>query len=140
MNIIKHAEIELKSIGYDLNDKEEGPNKWIVENLFELLTVFSKQGHSGSSAPYCINMFSKLANFEPLSPLRGTDDEWVEVSDNLWQNIRCGHVFKNNKGEVWDINGRVFIESNGCSYTCKKSVVYIDFPYTPQKEYVNVDE
>ena len=31
-NYIKHAKRELIAMGYDLNDKEEGPNKWIVEN------------------------------------------------------------------------------------------------------------
>ena len=87
-NSIAHAKRELVAIGYDLNDKEEGPNKWIMENLFELLAVFSTQGHSGSSAPHCISMFKKLASFEPLSPLTGEDDEWNDVSmygDNpLW--------------------------------------------------------
>ena len=29
----------------------------------ELLSVFSKQGHSGSSAPYVIGLFNALANF-----------------------------------------------------------------------------
>lgn len=136
-NYRKHAERECKAIGYDLNDTEEGPNKWIMENLFELLEVFDKQGHSGSSATYCVNAFKKLALFEPLGPLTGADDEWMEVTDGLWQNVRCHHVFK--KGDqAYDINGKVFRELNGSYYTNKDSRVNVTFPYTPTTQYVNV--
>jgi len=46
-DIIKHAKRELELSGYDLNQTEEDPNKWMVENVLELLRVFDKQGHSG---------------------------------------------------------------------------------------------
>lgn len=135
----EHAEAELIALGYDMNDKEEGPNKWIVENLFELLGVFAKQGHSGSSAPYCASTFKKLALFEPLSPLTGADQEWVEVSDGLWQNKRASRVFKNADGSAYDIEGRVFREQNGCCYTSSDSHTPVTFPYTPATEYVDVE-
>ena len=134
-NYRTHAETELKAIGYDLNEKEEGPNKWIVENLLELLEVFSKQGHSGSSAPYCVNAFKKLALFEPLGPLTGKDDEWVLVAENMWQNKRCSHVFKDKSG-AYDSQGKVFVEDNGTAYTSSDSRIDIKFPYTPKTEYV----
>lgn len=133
----KHAEREFKAIGYDLNDTEDGPNKWIMENLFELLEVFDKQGHSGSSAPYCVNAFKKLALFEPLGPLTGADDEWMEVSDGMWQNVRCSHVFKEGD-QAYDINGKMFRELNGSCYTNRDSRVYVSFPYIPTTQYVNV--
>lgn len=133
-----HAECELKALGYDLNQKEEDPNKWIVENLFELLEVFGKQGHSGFSAPYCIKMFAKLALFEPLCPLNGTDEEWNKVSDECFQNRRCSHVFKDVDGRAYDINGKIFREPDGSCYTSKDSRVFIEFPYTPKKEYIDV--
>ena len=65
---VNHAKAEFKKLGYIPLDQEqeEGPNKWIQENVLELLDVFSKQGHSGFSAPYCIDMFQKLALFKPL--------------------------------------------------------------------------
>lgn len=140
-NLIKHAEEEFKRAGYIPLDQEQedGPNKWIQENIIELLKVFSEQGHSGFSAPFCINMFAKLAKFELLTPLTGEDDEWVEVSDSLWQSKRCHSVFKDENG-TWDIDGKVFRESNGCCYTNSKSRVPITFPYTPKKVYVDVDE
>lgn len=138
-NLIKHAKRELKAMGYDLNEKEEGPNKWICENILELLDVFSKQEHSGSSAPYCISLFTKLANFEPVCPLTGNDDEWNEVGDNVYQNNRCSHVFKQGKdGVAYDIEGKIFKESDGCCYTSIESRVNVTFPYTPKREYVDV--
>lgn len=131
-----HAEQEFKALGWDFT--EDGPNKWIRENVLELLGVFSKQGHSGSSAPYCIGLFEKLARFEPLAPITGADDEWVEVSEGIWQNRRCSHVFKGSDGRAYDIDGRIFREPNGACFTNRDSRVYIEFPYTPKREYVDV--
>lgn len=139
-NYKKHAEREFVALGYDLNDKEDGPNKWIMENLFELLEVFSKQGHSGSSAPYCAKMFKKLALFEPLSTLKGTEDEWNEIGNNEYQNKRCSHVFKGKDGKAYDIRGKVFREPDGGCYTGKGSTVFIEFPYTPKTEYIDVKD
>lgn len=137
-NYRKHAEREFKALGYDLDEKEEGPNKWIMENLFELLEVFGKQGHSGSSAPYCAKIFKKLALFEPLAPLTGDDDEWDETGRDVWQNNRCSHVFKDTDGKAYDIEGKIFREPNGACFTSKESRVYVTFPYTPKSEYIDV--
>jgi len=125
MSLKEHAERELKAIGYDLNETEESPNKWIAENLFELIEVFAKQGHSGSSASYCIDIFKKLASYEPLCPVTGEDGEWACVAEQnggtpLWQNNRCSHVFKDEDG-AYDIEGKIFREPDGCCYTNNKS-------------------
>ena len=137
-NTVKHAKREFEALGYDLNQKEEDPNKWICENVIELLKVFSKQGHSGSSAPFCVNYFKKLAMFEPLCPLTGKDDEWNEVGEDVWQNNRCSHVFKDANGKAYDSHGKIFREPNGCCYQNIGSRVYIDFPYIPKTEYIDV--
>lgn len=135
-NLLAHARRELGTI-YDLNDKEDGPNKWVVENILELLAVFSRQGHSGSSAPYVVSMFKSLAMFDPIGPLTGADSEWNEVGPGRWQNNRSSRVFKDADGRAYDVEGRVFRDSVGC-YTSKDSRVYIEFPYTPKTEYVDV--
>lgn len=139
-NYIKHAKREFLAVGYIPLDveQEEGPNKWIQENIFELLRVFEAQGHSGTSAPYCIAMFKKLASFEPLCPLTGENSEWNEVGSGMFQNNRCSHVFKDADGKAYDIEGRIFREPNGSCYTGSGSWVYIEFPYVPKKEYVDV--
>jgi hypothetical protein len=86
-----------------------------------------------------ISLFEKVARFEPLTPLTGDDDEWMEVGDGMFQNIRCSHVFKNKDG-AYDIDGRIFREPNGSCYTNGKSRVPVTFPYTPSREYVDVEE
>lgn len=138
-NYIAFAKRELEALGYDLYDTEEGPNKWIQENVLELLEVFAAQGHSGFSAPYCIELFSKLASWQPVAPLTGDDSEWTQVCPDMWQNKRCGHVFKDEDGRAYDINGKIFREPDGCCYTSRDSRVYITFPYTPKTEYVDVE-
>lgn len=132
-----HARRELKAAGYDPDDQEEGPNKWIQANVLELLKVFSKQGHSGSSAPYCIDMFKKLAAFEPLVPLAGTDDEWGEPydSEGTRQNKRCSHVFRSGDGTAYDSEGIIWRDPDGSCYQNFESRVPVTFPYTPKREY-----
>ena len=138
MNLIEHAKMEFKAVGYKpMEECEDDPNKWIQENVLELLEVFSKQGHSGSSAPFCIGYFQKLASFEPLTPLTGEDWEWNEVGEGQLQNKRCSHVFKKD-GQAYDIRGKVFREPNGCCFTSRDSRVDVEFPYTPKTEYVDV--
>lgn len=151
----RHAKRELQAVGYKLDDQEDGPNQWIQRNLLELLAVFSMQGHSGFSAPYCIDMFQKLAKFEPVVPLTGDAAEWNEVGPGVFQNNRCGHVFKQPArfdGQPYDIEAVIFWEwyeralepdeggypgtiREKSHFTCKDSARIISFPYTPKREY-----
>ena len=109
-NFEKHAREEFRAAGWmDENGKfKDDMQALICADVLDLLNVFSKQGHSGSSAPYAINMFKRLVNFKAITPLTGEDWEWNHVADNLWQNKRCSSVFKNEKGEAHDIDGKVF--------------------------------
>lgn len=113
----------------------------ICEHVLDLLRVFSDEGHSGTTAPYTVNMFKKLAMFEPLVPLTGEDWEWNEVGAGTFQNKRCSRVFKQADrfdGQAYDIEGKVFREPNGSCYTSADSRVPVTFPYTPKTEYVDV--
>ena len=143
-NTVRHAEREFVAAGYTPLDQEQedGPNKWIQENVLELLEVFARQGHSGFSAPYAVETFHKLALHEPLVPLSGADDEWNEVGDGVFQNNRCSRVFKDKNrfnGQAYDIEGRIFRGPGGGCYTSNESCVQVTFPYTPKREYVDVD-
>ena len=147
MSLLEHAKRELDAAGYvpkteyPVYDEdgyvEEDPNLWMRLCVLELIDVFAKQEHSGSSAPFCVALFQKLASYEPLGPLTGEDDEWVEVGPEVFQNARCSHVFKED-GEVYDINGKVFREPDGMCYTNHESRVPVTFPYDPVTEYVDV--
>lgn len=137
-NIETYAIDELTRIGmYGSGDEM---NDAMCEHILKMVNVFDEEGHSGFSANYAINILQKLLRLEPLSPLTGEDDEWCEVSDNLYQNKRLSRVFKEGKdGQAYDIRGKVFVEPNGASYTSRDSRVYIEFPHTPKTEYVNVE-
>lgn len=142
-NLLKHAERELKFIGYDGKDEY---NNMAKAAIMELLTTFANQGHSGFSANYIVNLFNKLAKYETLSPLKGNDDEWNDVSDmsgdrkTLFQNNRDGRVFKNDDGAFFT-EAIIWTESGESSYTNKDSNRYIkSFPFTPKTFYVEVDK
>ena len=142
-NLLKHAERELKLIGYDGKDEY---NNMAKAAIMELLTTFANQGHCGFSANYIVNLFNKLAKYETLSPLTGNDDEWNDVSDmsgdrkTLFQNNRDGRVFKNDDGAFFT-EAIIWTESGESSYTNKDSNRYIkSFPFTPKTFYVEVDK
>lgn len=134
-NLIEHARRELAAAGYRVEPGRPVVEKMVVEDVLELLEVFANQGHSGSSAPMIAALFNKLALYEPLAPLTGKPDEWIEVSEGLWQNCRCSHVFKDVKS-AWDIDGIIFEDSDGSRYTNRDSRVPVIFPYTPERQYL----
>lgn len=151
-NLEFHARNEFRAAGWvDENGKfKDEMQEAICTHVLKLLEVFSDEDHSGSSAPYAINLFSTLAKFEPLVPLTGEDWEWNDVSeysgrDNgpVYQNKRCSHVFKDNTG-AYDIDGIVFWEwytdpetgeKSKSYFTSRDSRVPVTFPYTPKIEY-----
>lgn len=154
-NYINHAYEEFKAAGWtdDNGNFKDEMQKLLCEDVCKLLQEFSKHGHSGSSAPYAINLFTKLAKFQPIAPLTGEDSEWNDVSytsDNkerkLFQNKRASHVFKDDNG-AYDVNGKCFWEWQrrpleedepgypGFStyksyYNSRDSHVPVTFPYT----------
>ncbi len=146
-NIHKHALMEFRAAGWtDENGKfNDEMQEAICDHVLKLLDVFADEGHSGTTAPYTVNLFKQLAMFEPIVPLTGEDWEWAEVGDGMFQNKRCGHVFKESKdGQAYDGEGRIFFErrvdEDGREYkthfTSRDSRVPITFPYTPTREYV----
>jgi hypothetical protein len=149
MSYVEHAKNEFRAAGWvDENGKfEDDMQELMCTQVLELLEMFSEHGHSGSSAPYAIEIFTKLAKFEPLVPLSGEDHEWTKLDyhdDIKYQNKRCSRVFKGSDNRAYDIDGKVFWEwftdENGekfkTYYTSRDSRIYIEFPYTPKKEYV----
>lgn len=153
MSLVEHAKTEFRAAGWvDDNGKfYDEMQHFMCDQIIELLTIFGEHGHSGSSAPYAIDLFSKLAKFEPLVPLTGEDWEWTLLDygcDPKWQNKRCGGVFKDADGNAYYIDGKVFwewckpydgrepFEPYKSYYACRESRVPVTFPYTPKTEYV----
>lgn len=147
-NYEKHAWQEFRAAGW-LNEDgkfKDEMQEMICNHVLKLLREFSDEGHSGTSASYTIGLFKSLASFEPIAPLTGEDWEWNDVGEQhgrtLWQNKRCGHVFKDSE-RAYDIDGIVFYDickdENGEEYksyfTCSDSHTTVTFPYTPKIEY-----
>lgn len=98
-NICKHAIRELKLAGYTPNGNE--PANWMYQQVLEAVAVFASHGNSGGSAPFEINLVQKLCNWDIISPLRFTNDEWQQISaDGTCQNIRKSDVFKEPNGDI----------------------------------------
>lgn len=130
-NLIDYAKEELSKI-YTEEALKEPYNKFAYDSIMTLVTTFSNQCHTGFTAPYTINMFERLAMFKPVTPLTGEDDEWIKINDSTWQNKRCSSVFKNDSGQAYDIEGKIFSRDGGETwFTSSDSHVDITFPYTP---------
>lgn len=151
MSIVSYAESEMDRIGMTA-DSEDEMNVMMRKHILHMVNEFAKEGHSGFSSRYAINILSTLLDWRPLSPLTGEDDEWTEIGDNHWQNKRASSVFKDETGAYWG-EGRVFweivkdnpedinAEPYKTYFTSRDSRVPITFPFTmPDKpEYVEAD-
>ena len=144
-NLLKYAMNELDLIG--MTEDSEDINKAMRDHILHMVKEFSDEGHSGMSASYAIQLLTNLLNYKPLTPLTGADDEWIEHGHDCFQNKRCFHVFKDGKdGQAYDSDGIVFYEwltdEDGerfkSHFTSKDSRVFIEFPYTPTREYREV--
>lgn len=141
---LDHAKRELDLIGMTANNKDE-MNREMRKNILDIIKTFSKQGHSGCSAGYAIGILSKLLKHQPLSPLKGDDKEWNDVSETSgckgkekwYQNKRLSSVFKiidkNGKVKITHDDAITFIDKDGISYQSRESSVPIKkFPYIPE--------
>ena len=135
-NLVDYAKDELKRIG--MIDSGEPYNDSVTKAILDLIELFASQGHSGFTAPYVAETFSRLAMFKPLSPLTGEDDEWNDIEDGVQQNKRYSAVFKGKDGVVYNIDGKVFTDDGETWYINRDSRVNVTFPYVvPDKpEYV----
>lgn len=152
MSFLDHAKRELQTIGWldkdfniiDEDDNIDGPNHWMVNNLYELLNVLENQNHSGFSHSWIMYLFARCANFQPLSNLTGESDEWMQVDNNgsMFQNKRCGNIFYNGFF-AYNLDGYVFKEPyfdedegkySINSFTNIYSRKIVEFPFDPVQE------
>lgn len=143
MSYSDHAKKEFHLAGWtDENGKFECDMQALLcKQVLELLDLFSTHGHSGSSAPYAIDLFVKLAKFKIITPLTGSDSEWRDVGNDMLQNSRLSSVFKDLEGKAYDIDGRVYWEwhKNDDGEVYKShfhkggDTFYIKFPYRQAK-------
>ena len=162
MSSLQHAKLELELAGFF--DKDSDYDGAIGNAVMELMEVFSKQGHSGMSAPIVAELFHKLANFEPILPITGKDEEWGDVMDfgggeSWYQNKRCSALFKDGKnGKPYYIDAIIKRDQKGVCWSGmawlseedyrtgdrtkmvgKKGYIR-SFPFTPKTFYIDVKD
>lgn len=101
--LVEFARSELNGILDEIKDKNSDSyvmQKNINDDIIEIVVAFSKQGHSGFSASYVLNIIKRLLDWKPIRPLTGDDSEWVDCGycdkdgNKVFQNKRCSAVFK----------------------------------------------
>jgi hypothetical protein len=130
MRVSDRVKCELELAG--LFDADSDYNGEVGKAVMELMDVFTNQGHSGFSAMLVADLFHRLVKGEILTPLTGKSNEWMEVADNLYQNKRRFSVFATDKNgtDAYDIDGIVFVDKDGCSFTSPKTgSLPVQFPY-----------
>jgi len=156
MSLTQHAKKELELAGYFKEDSDYGG--MVGNAVMELIEVFAKQGHSGMSAGIVSTLFNKLAKYEPIISIMGTDDEWGEP-DNwgdglIWQNKRFSALFKHEDGRITYNSAIVKRCPNGTTWTGplyltredainnvnKIQVEVKGFPFVPKTFYIDVLE
>jgi len=154
-----HAERELEIL---LKTTPDAIIRHFIPEIIAICEAFGRSGQSGASAPYTASALSqaikKLCLFEPIAPLTGEDDEWMDVSgvtmtSALLQNKREGGVFKDMNKEdsgAYYLDAIVWKTPNGHTWTGTaelpdgteiRSRQYIkSFPFTPKTFVIHVNE
>jgi hypothetical protein len=149
MNLREHAEMELKALGLDSKDAEY--DGLIYQAIMELVGVFADQGHSGMSASIVRELFAKLADFKPLSPIQCTAEEWSDCDiGTIFQNKRCSAVFKDGiDGLPYYLDAIVWKTQDGTTWTgnafdSKGNIIrsrqFVNLPFVPKTYVVDVIE
>ena len=143
-NYEKHALREFRYAGWiDENGKYNNDmQELLCKQVLQLLKLFGKHGHSGTSAPYATNLFKTLSKFEPIGPIKCTDDEW-ETEVGPFQNKRFSSVFKDTKNsKPYYLDAIVWKEESGSCFTGAvegvRSRQFIKLPFTPKSFYIDV--
>ena len=167
-NTKSFAERELDILVKSNTDPENRPIiEEFIPEILALVDKFGRSGQSGGSAPYTAQALSsaikKLCMQEPICPITGIDEEWVDVSnygdgEPMWQNCRCSGLFKDEKGESMYVDAIVKKTQKGDTWsgsfwlnkkdylTGNKDLMisnaqYVkEFPFIPKTFYIDVIE
>lgn len=90
-NLVEHAKRELELIG-------EEPET--VAAYIRMIEDFAQMGHSGGSASVFIDVLHKLLQFQNVTPLTDNPQEWMLISNYLWQSRRNPEAFSIDGGKT----------------------------------------
>ena len=122
----------------------------------QLLAVFQEQGHSGYSAKVVKEIFSRLVDGKPLTPVTDEDDQWHNAYKNgnspkkSYQHKRMSSLFKHvapdgsvsyydiDRVQAYDQNGNFFLAQQVNNVVSK--YFPIKFPYVGEEIKVHVED
>lgn len=81
------------------NAQKEGEESYNMQKVFnegilEVIKAFDKGEHSGFTAKLATQYIDRLLRYQPLTHLTLEPDEWMEVTEGVYQNVRASNVFK----------------------------------------------
>lgn len=146
MNLKNYAKTELEKAG--LFDQDSVYNGKIGDAVYKLIELFSSQGHSNMSGQITLSIFNKVVNWEPLSPITGEKDEWMETDFSILQNKRLLSLFEKTVGKPYYTQAIVWREKVGDEIHEFTGTVedvsshgYVkQFPFTPKTFYIDVEK
>lgn len=97
--LVEFARDEVQRAG--LFDSDSDYDGMLGRAVLALVETFAAQGHSGTSARITLDLFDKVARYQPLTPLTFTDDQWVKHGPDVWQHRRNPAVFTSDQGRTW---------------------------------------
>ena len=119
MSLIEQARDELKRINFGDDD---------TAAMIDILERFYDQWDSGGAVHAVAPILQRLIAGKCLSPLTGEPDEFVEVTDGVFQNRRCSTVFRSKD---WHDGMHAYDLDNPAG-----SRTPIAFPYWPERAQV----
>lgn len=99
MSLVEYAKSEMKLAG--LYDEDADYGGMIPDAVMALVEAHSKQGHSGGSHHVVLQIFNRVINFKPLTPIDSNPETWMEVGSNVWQSKRSPTLFSVDAGQTW---------------------------------------
>jgi hypothetical protein len=101
-NLYQHAKREL-----DLAEVEKDIyGRMLPDAILEIVKTFAKQGHSGMSAAYSLQLLDKLLRFENLTAITDNPEDWCNVSEmcggeTMYQCKRNPALFSTDGGKTY---------------------------------------
>jgi hypothetical protein len=101
-NLYQHALRELTLAGVE----KDIYGKMLPDAILEIVKTFAKQGHSGMSAAYSLQLLDKLLRFENLTPITDNSEDWSDVSEmcdgtTMYQCKRNPALFSTDGGKTY---------------------------------------
>lgn len=152
-NYKEHFLKEVEILEKGLKDGDKLAIHDFKDVICDITDIFSKQGHSGGSAPFysvaLSNTIKNVLSFKPLSPITCEDHEWTMVTEGdpqeeMYQNKRESAVFKNGKDSkpyyldaiCW--SGEDEYDTFIGDVEEIRSRQFIKIPFTPKTFYIDV--